>query len=408
MMTKTVVTTVTVVLAGLFAATLPVAGQEGPVASEERLFVREQRTYTPGYPVGNIAIGDPAVADFKVVPGRRELILFGVGEGVTTLTIWDQQNVKRSEIEIAVVTRESVQLEEDLREMLADFPNVTVRKLGGNLVISGTVARQSDFDAVQAIADAASVQNVVRVVSSRAPATTPGTGGEAQWKEMREGGAGTPADPDAPPAPTVVEYEVELLEAAIQFGSGSYGTGVEPSGRRLYAGKLSVTANKEGTLFIGGPQMFPKETAEANKKRGRRAQPDAPETGFRLTFRPVEPGEDGVLLTNLLVETNMPYDLKVYDPDVWRRARWEIGAASGEPVGVAGAELMAMPDIAARGSALGRATGAASTAAGLPGIGGLPGTEYATAGSVVYYDRSKKTQLLLIVRPTFTVPEAEW
>lgn len=402
-MTRTVVTTVTTALACLLAASMAAAQPEGAVASEERLFVREQRTYTPGFAVGNIAIGDPAIADYKVLPGRRELLLFGNSEGVTTLTIWDQQNVKRSEIEITVVTRESVQLEEDLKEMLADFPDVSVRKLGGNLVVAGTVARQADYDAVQAIADAAGVQNVVRVVSSRSTPATPAEPA-SPWVESREGA--TPV-PDAPRAPAMVQYEVELLEAPIQFGSGSYGVGVEPSGRRMYAGTVQVAANQEGTVFIGGPQVFPKETAEASKKRGRRAQGDAAATGFRLTFRPAEPGEDGVLMTSLLVETNMPYDSKVYDPDVMRRARWELGAASGEPVGVAGAELLAIPELTSRGSTLGRVTGAASTASGLPGVSGLPGTEYATAGSVVYYDRGRRTQLLLIVRPKFATPEPE-
>ena len=47
-------------------------------------------------PVGDIAISNPDVADF-VQPGRREVLLFGKA-WATTLTVWDQQKVKRHEL----------------------------------------------------------------------------------------------------------------------------------------------------------------------------------------------------------------------------------------------------------------------------------------------------------------------
>ena len=73
------------------------------IATQElTLFVKEQKPFTPGYAIGNIAIGDPEVADYKVMPGRKEIMLFAKGKGETRLLIWDQKNVKRHDVKITV------------------------------------------------------------------------------------------------------------------------------------------------------------------------------------------------------------------------------------------------------------------------------------------------------------------
>jgi hypothetical protein len=80
-----------------------------------------------------------------------------------------------------------------------------------------------------------------------------------------------------------------------------------------------------------------------------------------------------------------------------RRARWELGGGPSEPFGLAGAELLAVPEIAQKASKLGRAIGIAGAVGSLPGVSQAPGVGY--AGQVPYYDREKKTQLLALVRP---------
>ncbi|MFN8060495.1 MAG: pilus assembly protein N-terminal domain-containing protein [Vicinamibacterales bacterium] len=351
------------------------AAGQGAIQREETLFVKEQQSFDPGYPVGNIAVGDPGVADFKVLAGRKELLLFGRGPGKTTLTIWDQKNVKRHEILLVVITREEFEKERDLKALLQPY-HVDVRKLGANLVVSGTVDTKGDFDAIAQIAAAAGVQNLVRLATTGVPTTPMPTP------------TGTPTvgtSAKAPAGPFTVHYEVELFEASIGYQSGSYGTGVEPSGRSLFKHTIDVVAGAEQEVYIPGTVATGK--AGADKK--------VSTTGLRLKVRPGEVGADGAFSTYILVETNLPVGNGTYDATVWRRARWEFSGMSGEPLGLAGNELLATAVVAERrGSKLGRIVG---TVTGLGGIAGAPGMEYGSA--VPYFDKDKKTQLLVVLRP---------
>src|SRR5689334_659002 len=96
----------------LLAAFASVKAQDANT-KELTLFVKEQKPFSPGYAIGNIAIGDPEVADYKVMPGRKEIMLFAKGKGETRLLIWDQKNVKRHDVKITVGVKEEMQAETD-------------------------------------------------------------------------------------------------------------------------------------------------------------------------------------------------------------------------------------------------------------------------------------------------------
>ena len=365
------------VLTGLFVPTSPLAQQEQSApAVEERLFVDEQRVLTPGFSVGNIAVADPAVADFTVMPGRREVLVIGTGVGQTTLTLWDQQNVKRREIAIGVSTEIADNLEGELRELLWEFPSVQVRTLAGTLVLSGTVSAQDELDAVESIAEAAGIRTVVRLRLD--PTVGPGGSPDAEG-----------VDPGPALPAMTVEYELELLETDEQFRSGSYATGVEPSGRQMFSGMVSTPLGEEGHVLIVGPDVFPEAAEHA-----------VPQLGIRLTLQSDPPDDEGAFTTHVLIENNLPYDSDLYDPQVWRRARWDLGAVTGEPIGIAGTDLMAAATTPERTSTL-RSIGSTISQLGrLPGVRSLPGNEYTTAGTeTIYYNEDTKTHLMLIVRP---------
>src|SRR5262245_60760632 len=111
--------------AALAGLTIAAAAQDAN-PQDLTLFVKEQKPFSPGYAIGNIAIGDPEVADYKVMPGRKEIMLFAKGKGETRLIIWDQKNVKRHDLKITVAVKEEMQAETDLKELLAPFPTVSV------------------------------------------------------------------------------------------------------------------------------------------------------------------------------------------------------------------------------------------------------------------------------------------
>jgi len=370
-----------------------VAGAQAPTREELTIYVNEVTTWSPGYAMGDIVLGSPTTAGYEPTNGRRQLMLRGKAEGRTTLNIWDQKKVLRHEISLLVTTRQAEELERDLKKLLEPYPSVQLTKIGGRRALTGTVASEQDLAAVRGIASVAGVQSTVSVVArgrtsggtvATTPGTTPPTGTETRAAEA-------PAEVEA--EPDTVQYELELFEASAQFKTGEYGRGVEPSGRSLYKGKVAAPIGGEGTVFIGGTAIDPKKKGDEQTK----------ETGIRLTVRPRE-AQRGGLVTAVEVETNVPLDYNLYDPDVWRRSRYQFGTAEGVPFAVSGNDLLAAPAIAGGMSAMGKAQRGAAAASSVPGASSA-GLRYVPVfgslfGSSNY--KTKKTQILVVFRPTLT------
>ena len=377
----------------LLVAFASVAAQDSNT-KELTLFVKEQKPFSPGYAVGNIAIGDPEVADYKVMPGRKEIMLFAKGKGETRLLIWDQKNVKRHDVKITVGVKEEMQAETDLKELLAPFPTVSVRKLGEQMVVTGQVSTDADMDAVGRIATAASAQNLVRLVKTSpmgavvGPPPSTGSTSPSGTATADPPPAGTTA-PGAPTAAPQVEYEVEVLEAHVAFASGTYGVGIEPSGRTLFKKVVRAPFNGDTEVIVPG-------TAALSPKADNKLKQ---QVSLRMRVRPTMLSEEGELTSFVSIETNVPVEGSK-DPSITRRARWELVSKHDEPFGLAGAELMAMPQVVQGRSKLGRILETTSSATALagsaPGVSGYSGY---VPSYLPYYDKDKKTQLLAVFRP---------
>jgi hypothetical protein len=370
-----------------------VVAAQDPKTEELTLVVKEQKPFTPGYAIGNIAIGDPEVADYKVMPGRKEIMLFAKGKGETRLLIWDQKSVKRHDVKITVGVKEEMQAESDLKELLAPFPTVSVRKLGEQVVVTGQVSTDADMDAVSRIATAASAQNLVRLVKTSPMGAVagppPSTGSTSPSNTGEPASPGGITAPTAPAAAAQVEYEVELLEAHVAFASGTYGVGIEPSGRTLFKKVVRAPFNGDTEVIIPG-------TAALSPKADNKLKQQA---SLRMRVRPTALSEEGELTSFVSIETNVPVEGSK-DPSITRRARWELVSKHDEPFGLGGAELMAMPQVVQGRSKLGRiletAGSAAGTAGSVPGVSGYTGY---VPSYLPYYDKDKKTQLLAVFRP---------
>ncbi len=384
-MVRTIASRLLLPLPLLLAAATAVAAQ--PTTEELTIYVNEVTTWSPGYAMGDIVLGSPTTAGYEPVAGRKQLMLRGKREGRTTLNIWDQKKVLRHEIALVVTTREAEAMERDLKALLQQYPNVSITKLGGQALLTGTVATQDELNALTGIARVARVQSTVTVAARPGARTAGGT-------TTVPGSSPGPAVAEAPTeGPTVVEYELELFEASSQFKTGEYGRGVEPSGRSLYKGKVTAPIGGDGEIFIGGPSVDPKNKDDKDLK----------DTGIRLTVRPRE-GARG-LVTGIEVETNVPLDYNLYDPDVWRRSRYSFGTTEGIPFAVSGNDLLAAPAIAGGTTAMGKVRRGTDTAGRVPGVSGRGGMQYVPVfgslfGSSNY--KSKKTQILVVFRPTLT------
>lgn len=340
------------------------AGASAQEREEQILVVGEQVTFEPGYAVGDIAIVNVKIADYRVERGRRRVLLLGKAKGQTILNITDQKRVLRTILTITVQGRE----EADLQALLQDFPDVRIRRIGDKAIVTGTVRSKSDLETVEKMASVAGMESLVRV----------SYGGAAD--------SGSESDATIASGGPQVEYEIDVLEASVAFASGSYGTGVEPSGPSLFKEVVRVPVGGQAEVYVPGKAVSDK----ARKK-------NAPKSGIRMTLQPRDLSADGTFTTFVTIETNVPVETSP-DPSVMRRARWEMEALPGEPFAVAGAQLLAVPAAVKRGgSKFGRALKAIGAIARLPGVRRTDVPEYTTG--IPYYDRDKKTQVLALFKP---------
>ncbi|MEO7158267.1 MAG: hypothetical protein ABI039_11925, partial [Vicinamibacterales bacterium] len=254
----------------------------------------------------------------------------------------------------------------------------------------GTVSAEEDLALIERMAQSVRAESFVRYV---APERTPGRGGTiAPPVSPAAGGTSTATTPGsaALPLPTpgavAIEYDVQVIETSVTFGTSSYETGIEPSGRVLHKTKVRAPLGGSVEVFVPGKSLASKDLkVPANEM----------ETGgIRLTLTPAEL-DDQQLSTRILVETNLPINSPSYVPGGWRRARWEAANAITAPFSVAGADLLVIPELSTGGGAMSKISSAGRILGGIPGVSSLPGGRY--ANSVPYYNKDKKTHLLVLL-----------
>ncbi len=384
----------------LAAATLVAARAHAQdvVREEMTIYVNEITTWSPGYPMGDVVLGSSAVAGYEPTNGRRELMLRGKQAGRTTLNVWDQRRNLRHEITLIVSSRADEKARADLMAMLAPYPGVEMKSLGGQSVLAGTVDSDRDLKTVNDLARLAGVQSVVTV--------TPAAGAVIGGAVSSTGGG--PVGPGGAAAATAkprVRYQLELFEASTQFRTGEYGSGVEPSGRSLYKSTVTATVGEDETHFIGGAALDPKTAKQSAAQQV--------QTGIRLTLSPRVDEGGSTVTTDVLVETNVPLEYDLYDPEVWRRSRYSFGTTRNIPFGLSGDDLLAAPSVDARGNrvaAAGRTTGRTAGQ-----VSSLPGPQRSALSYVPVFGslfgsssyKEKRTQLLVVLTPVAIGAEPE-
>jgi pilus assembly protein CpaC len=123
----------------------PALAQSGAIS----LTVGQQKTLRID-DVARVAIGDPDVADVKQVGAGNELLLTGVGDGRTTLLVWDRGE-RRSSYVVLVRRLDPREVVSEVRAFLGDREGVQVRVVGDRIVLEGETLTAADHDRVQQV-----------------------------------------------------------------------------------------------------------------------------------------------------------------------------------------------------------------------------------------------------------------
>ncbi len=135
-----------VVLAVLFAASAAGAQSEGGTIS---LGVGQQKVIQVTN-VARVAIGEPDVADVKQVGGGNELLITGVGEGRTSLLVW-QTNDRRISYVIVVRKQDPKEVVSEVRALLGDREGIQIRVVGDRVYLDGETITTDDYERVQQV-----------------------------------------------------------------------------------------------------------------------------------------------------------------------------------------------------------------------------------------------------------------
>ena len=321
----------------------------------QELLTGDQKVLTPGYLIGNIAIADPRVCNFRVLPERKAVLLVAAGEGHTTLTIFDQRGNKRDDVAIEVISREFAKLRDDLKALVAAYPGVEVTSLGRRLTLTGTVTNAEQLNELQRVAGAAG--NVTSLVTLRdgggyvsgspSPAAAPrfGTTPTPMPPAVRPSrpepsvpvppGTPTPVPLDSsPPAAgsaspvafppitasgsigrpvaTSIDYNVELVQSPASAPPPDV---LGPIGTVLFKTRLSVPFGTLVRQFV---------SAGTGQAPARDAMAAAAVVGLSIGVHPaIEP--DGRIRTSVVVDTNLPVGgMNPAATPAWRRGVLEF------------------------------------------------------------------------------------
>jgi len=107
------------------------------------LTLGEQKTInTPS--ISRIAVGNPGVADVKVLEESNQVLVTAMGVGETNLIVWDAGDRERT-ILIRVSARDPWEVTRELKQLLTGIEGIDIKPVGMRVIIDGMVLREEDM-----------------------------------------------------------------------------------------------------------------------------------------------------------------------------------------------------------------------------------------------------------------------
>ena len=110
------------------------------------LTLGEQKTInTPS--ISRIAVGNPGVADVKVLEESNQVLVTAMGVGETNLIVWDGGDRERT-ILIRVSARDPWEVTGELKRLLTGVEGIDIKPIGMRVIIDGMVLREEDMQKI--------------------------------------------------------------------------------------------------------------------------------------------------------------------------------------------------------------------------------------------------------------------
>lgn len=121
-------------------------------ASRELFLVKDMpQTITVEYDIGEIALGNPAIASVVADRGKRRIVLSPLESGETALLVFDTTGKQRENIQITVTSTDLDQFVKDLKFLFRDIEGLQFRRVGSKVIIEGEVYLKADLDRIREV-----------------------------------------------------------------------------------------------------------------------------------------------------------------------------------------------------------------------------------------------------------------
>ncbi len=118
----------------------------------QTLNLGESTTIATDYEIGDVAITNPAVADFTVPEDRRQIYLNAKGEGFATLTLWDQEGNPKEAVPITVYGFNLKNIYDEAKRAFGASGTIQFLAEGNSLRLLGEASSPSMMKQVEAFA----------------------------------------------------------------------------------------------------------------------------------------------------------------------------------------------------------------------------------------------------------------
>ncbi len=136
---------------GAFSFILPAVSFGAALGGTVRLTLGQQTVLDVPAPLEQVAVGDPKVADVKIISEGRQILITATGRGTTDVLTWDL-NGKQTSTVVQVILKDVRLIRNEVRGILGEIEGVQVRVVGERVVIDGEVYTRRDFDRIKKVA----------------------------------------------------------------------------------------------------------------------------------------------------------------------------------------------------------------------------------------------------------------
>lgn len=121
------------------------------VEAEEFLIANQPKEIYFKYNIGNVTVGNSAIANFRANRSKKSITLLPKAAGKTILLVYDSNGKQQDAIDINVYPTDPDDLLAQIRKLLINVEGITINRMNSKIIIDGDVYLSEDKERIQRV-----------------------------------------------------------------------------------------------------------------------------------------------------------------------------------------------------------------------------------------------------------------